>query len=433
VSSADPRQRRREPDQKPAAAERTADAPPAPAAGLLALQRTAGNAAVSAWLRSAPGGLLQRDRKVAEDADTLAELGPALKDLVVDEDTVSVSGRAWYFKNDRLPPRPGVGVDIRFGGPMAKDKAKEQAVQNGLGSMALIMFGLNGEPPKKKGEEDWGKVDPGTGSKPGKPRPPTTELVRIVDLDLTEYGGQEGHYRFAAVAEKGAPDKPKEVVIVIELIGPRRKAFEQALDGKRKSALEKRFSGFGFVKRAPRTGGSVLDEPDDTMPWLDDQWAKLLQALELVPEEMLSGVSGIAWARGRGAKGPAGEAGQYVTKTGLLSGDKPERLLTLYDDAFKSDDALVSTVAHEIGHAVSEKPLEPKGGDALSAGAEYQKAANADGGKAITKYGRKSWEEHYAEAYSMFIAEPATMKVMRPNVYAFFEKQQQAAAPRKKP
>jgi hypothetical protein len=431
VSRPLPRPRRRDSDQEPAAAEATTHAPPAPAAGLLALQRTAGNRAVGNLLRSAPGAMLQRDRKVAEDADTLGELGPALKDLVIDEDTVSVSGRAWYFKNDRLPPRPGIGVDIRFGGAMAKDKAKEQAVQNGLGSMALIMFGLNGDRPKKKGEEDWGKVDPGTGDKPGKPRPPTTDLVRIVDLDLTEYGGQEGHYRFAAVAEKGAPDKPKEVVIVIELLGPRRKAFDAALDSKRKSAMEKRFNSFGFVKKAPRTSGGVLDEPDDTMPWLDDQWAKVLQAVELVPAEMLSGVTGIAWERGRGAKGPAGEAGQYMTKTGLLAGDTPERKLTLYDDAFKSDETVVSTIAHELGHAVSEKPQEPKGGAALSAGADYQRAANADGGKAITKYGKKSWEEHYAEAYSMFIAEPATMKVMRPNLHAWFEKQLQAA--KKKP
>jgi hypothetical protein len=57
---------------------------------------------------------------------------------------------------------------------------------------------------------------------------------------------------------------------------------------------------------------------------------------------------------------------------------------------------------------------------------------DADGGKAITKYGKKSWEEHYAEAYSMFIAERATMKVMRPNLFAWFEKQQQNAAPKKK-
>jgi hypothetical protein len=425
VSRAIPRQRRREPDEEPAAGE-----PPvkvAPAASLLALQRTAGNSAVSAWLRRAPANQLQRDHKVGDDANTLDKVGPALKDLVIDQDTVSVSGRAWYFKNARLPARPGIGVDVRFGGPMAKDKSREQAVQNGLGSMALIMFGINGEAPRKKGDEDWD-----TGSKPGKPRPPTTDLVRVVDLDLTEYGGQEGHYRFTAVAAKGAADAPTEVVIVIELLGARHQPFDAALDSKRKAALEKRFSGFGFVKKAPRTGGSVLDTPDDTMDWLDDQWARVLQALERVPDEMLAGVAGIAWERGRGAKGPDGEGGHYQTKSGLLAGDKPERLLTLYDDAFKSDDILVAIVAHELGHAVSEKPAEPKGGAALSAGtADYQKAANADGGKAITKYGKKSWEEHYAEAYAMFIAEPATMKVMRPKLYEWFEKQQAAA--KKKP
>jgi hypothetical protein len=285
--------------------------------------------------------------------------------------------------------------------------------------MALMMFGLDAEPPRKKGDEDFQ-----TGSSRAvKQRPPTTDLVHIVDLDLTEHGGQDGHYRFAAVAEKGAPDKPREVVIVIELLGARRKAFDATLDSKRKAAMEKRFAGFGFVKKQPNANAGVLDAPDDTMTWLDDQWAKLLQAVDLIPAEILSGVSGIAWQRGRGAKGPAGEAGEYTTKTGLRTGDKPERVLQLYDDAFKSDDGLLSTVAHEVGHAVSEKPAEPQRGAALSAGRDYQTAANADGGKSITTYGRKNWEEHYAEAYSMFVAEPATMKSMRPNLFAWFEKQ----------
>jgi hypothetical protein len=425
VSRASPRQRRRDPEDEPAPGQATADAPPTSAAALLALQRTAGNSAVSAWLRRAPGNALQRDKHVADDANTLGQLGPALKDLVLDEDTVSISGRARLFKNDRLPARPGIGVDVRFGGPMAKDKTKEDAVQKGLGSMALVMFGLDGEVPRKKGDEDYE-----TGSKPGKRRPPTTDLVHIVDLDLTEYGGQEGHYRFAAVAEKGAPDEPKAVVIVVELIGPRRKALDGTLDSKRKGDLDKRFAGFGFVKKSPNAGGSVFDAPDDTMPWLDDQWAKVLQALGLIPDAMLAGVAGIAWQRGHGAKGPAGEGGQFMTKTGLLPGDKPERVLTLYDDAFRSDDALISIVAHEIGHGVSEKPLEPKGGAALSASADFQRAARADGGKAITTYGKKSWEEHYAEGYAKFIAEPATLKAMRPNEFAWFEKQQTDATRR---
>jgi hypothetical protein len=411
--------------------EATANAPPAPAADVLALQRTAGNRAVGSWLSRAPGPVLQRDHRVPDDADALGEVGPALKDMTIDEDAVSFSGRAALFKQDRLPARPGIGVDIRFGGPMAaKDKSKEDALQKGLGSMALMMFGLEGERPRKKGEEDWGKVDPGVPGKAGKQRPPTTDLVHIMDLDLTDHGGQDGHYRFAAVAAKGAPDKPREVVIIIELLGARRKAFDASLDGKRKAAFEKRFNGFGFVKKAPNSGGSVLDAPDDTMPWLDDQWAKVLQALALVPDEMLMSVSGIAWVRGRGALGPSKEAGHYQTKTGLRGNDKPERTLTLFDDTFKTDDTIIKTIVHELGHAISEKPMEPQRGTALSASADYQRAARTDGGKSVTEYGKKNWEEHYAESYSMFIAEPATLKVMRPTEFAWFEKQQKDAATR---
>lgn len=406
MSTAPERQRRRRPEEEPTTA---AQAPPATARpDLLALQRSAGNRRVANWL-------LQRDKKVADDADELGEL--PVKDLVVDKDTVSIGGRAWYFKNDRLPARPGIGVDVRFGGPMAKDKAKEDAVRNGLGSMALMMFGLDGTPPKKKGDVEY---ETGS-SQPSKPRPPTTDIVRVVELDLTAHGGQEGTYRFAAVAAKGAADAPKEVVILVELIGARRKAFADKLDATRKAALEKRFSQFGFVKKAPAGSNDPFAPADDTMPWLDESWGKVLQALEMIPDDVLSGVPGIAFERGRGAKGPGGEAGQYTTKSGLLKGDKPERVLRLYDETFKNDDSVILTVAHEIGHAVSEKPAEPKGGAAISAGADYQKAAKADGGKAITKYGAKNWEEHYAEAYSMFIGEPATMKVMRPKLYEYFE------------
>lgn len=424
MSRAAPRERRREPDQEPAPAEATPQAPPA--ADLLALQRTAGNHAVGTWLSRAPAPKLQRDHRVADDADTLAELGPALKDMVIDEDTVSISGRARLFKQDRVPVRPGIGVDIRFAGDMAKDKSKEDAVKKGLGSMALMMFGLDAEPPRKKGDEDYQ-----TGSKkPVKQRPPTTDLVHIMDLDLTDHGGQDGHYRFAAVAAKGKPDAPTEVVIVIELLGPRRKAFDATLDGKRKAAMEQRFNGFNFAKKAPNSGGSVLDAPDDTMAWLDDQWAKVLQALALVPDDMLASVSGIAWVRGRGALGPSKEAGHYQTKTGLRGNDKPERTLTLYDDTFKTDDTILKTIVHELGHAISEKPMEPQRGTALSANADYQRAARTDGGKSVTEYGKKNWEEHYAESYSMFIAEPATLKVMRPTEFAWFEKQQKDAARR---
>jgi hypothetical protein len=98
--------------------------------------------------------------------------------------------------------------------------------------------------------------------------------------------------------------------------------------------------------------------------------------------------------------------------------------------AFKSDSSLIETVAHEIGHAISNKPTE-KGGTAIADQAEYQNAVKADGPHAITKYGDTNSSEHQAEAYAMFIAEPATLQALRPNVFAFFEKQKKAAG--KKP
>jgi hypothetical protein len=386
-------------------------------------------------MRGARGLPVQRDSTIPDDASTLDKLGPALPRLVIDADAVSVTGRAWYFKNDRLPARTGIGVDIRFGGPMAADKAdttdktKEQAVRNGLGSMALMIFGLDGKPAKKRGEEDWGNLDPGSGSTPGKPRPPSTDLVHLADLDLTAYGGKDGHYRFTAIAVKGSADAPKEVIIVIELLGTRRKELDPKIAGTRKSDLDKRFASFGFTKKEPRQSGP-LDDPDPTIPWLDEQWARVLQALALIPDGILAGVRGISFQRGRGPKGPTGESAYYTTKTGLGSGDTPERTLVVYDDAFKSDGALIGAVAHEIGHAVSEKPLERKGGTGLYDTSDYQAAVKADGGQAITGYGRKSAAEAYAEAYAMFIAEPETMKVLRPNLFAWFDKQRQATPPK---
>jgi hypothetical protein len=399
---------------------------------LAALQRAIGNSAMSTWMRGAVGIPVQRDTAIPDDAKTLDKLTPAIPRLVIDADAVSVSGRAWFFKNDRIPARPGIGVDIRFGGPMAdkSDNAKEQALQNGLGSMAMMIFGVDGTPTKKKGEEDWGTLDPGTGSKPGKPRPPTTDVVHLADLDLTAYGGKDGHYRFTAVTVKGTADAPKEVIIVIELLGTRRKELDPKPAGARKTDLDKRFNSFGFTKKEPRQTGP-LDDPDPTIPWLDEQWARVLQALALIPDGILAGVRGISFQRGRGAKGPTGESAYYTTKTGLGTGDAPERALVVYDGAFTSDSALIGAVAHEIGHAVSEKPLEPKGGKGLYDTPDYQAAVTADGGQAITVYGRKTAAEAYAEAYAMFIAEPETMKVLRPNLFAWFDKQRQAAAPKK--
>ena len=50
-----------------------------------------------------------------------------------------------------------------------------------------------------------------------------------------------------------------------------------------------------------------------------------------------------------------------------------------------------------------------------------------------TKYGKTDVHESYAEAYSMFVAEPATLKAIRPRTFAWFAKQQADAKPRPPP
>lgn len=53
---------------------------------------------------------------------------------------------------------------------------------------------------------------------------------------------------------------------------------------------------------------------------------------------------------------------------------------------------------------------------------EFRQAAEKDGGKRITAYSNKEWQEYYAESFSLYITDPGTFQRLRPNVHAFFSK-----------
>jgi hypothetical protein len=397
--------------------------PPRPGleSAVLALQRSAGNASVSRMLRRTPPGVLRRERRVPEDADSLADLGDVAKELIVDDATVAMSGLPFHFKNPRVPAKPGLTVTTAFGSDMAAtpDAEKEKSLRAGLGTVGMMIFGLDGERPKTKDD----MPDPPRGAV--KRRPPTGDRVHIRDLDLTPWGGKDGRYRFTAVIRKQSRGQLQEVDLIVELLGARRQGLKAwaDLDAATRKKLLDRFRRFGFVKREVRD-----DDKDAALPWKEDDFGKVLQALELIPDDMLASVQGISWVRGHQPSAPQGEAGLYETKTGLTQGEKPERKLTVRGDAFATDDSLIRLVAHEIGHAISGKPAET-GGKALDAEtgtASFQAAAKADSALAVTKYGQTDAAESYAEAYSMFIAEPDTLKVLRPKTYDWFLKQQRA-------
>ena len=360
-----------------------ASEPPLRQGHLLALQRSAGNAAVCGSLHPTSRGLARRD-KLPEDPHSLSDVSAVAKDIVMDKDAVSVVGRPWYFKNPQLKARAGLWVETRFGGAMAadpKDSKAENALRAGLGSVGMIKFGLDADKPASDNDDPA----PGSGSK-GPRRPSSTNLTQIEEMDLTQFGGQDGRYRFTAVV-RATSRKRTEVDLIVELLGARRAAFKDAseLGAKRRQELSNRFKQFGF-KRAQDEGEAVLK-------WSPDQWCRVLQAIELIPEDLLRGVTGIVWERAHTPADAPKEAGHYETTTGLKQGDTPTRRLQLMDVAFKSDSTLIETVTHEIGHAISNKPAET-GGTAIADEAEYKRAVTADGPKAITKYGDTSSSEH---------------------------------------
>ena len=56
-----------------------------------------------------------------------------------------------------------------------------------------------------------------------------------------------------------------------------------------------------------------------------------------------------------------------------------------------------------------------------SKGIKFREAAAKDGGKAVSAYGDQDFQEAFAEAYSLYITSPDTLKALRPNVFAFLD------------
>jgi hypothetical protein len=53
---------------------------------------------------------------------------------------------------------------------------------------------------------------------------------------------------------------------------------------------------------------------------------------------------------------------------------------------------------------------------------EFRQAALKDGGKRITEYSKKEWQEYYAESFSLYISASGTLQRLRPNVFGFFQR-----------
>ena len=92
--------------------------------------------------------------------------------------------------------------------------------------------------------------------------------------------------------------------------------------------------------------------------------------------------------------------------------------------AQKDADAGVLSARSRSGSRTIKKPdgtFEDQIGTAAKGNA-FREAAVKDGGKAVSAYGDTDWQEAYAEAYSLYVTSPDTLKALRPNVFAYLDK-----------
>jgi len=357
----------------PSSADRT-QRPLGRAATLLRLQNAAGNKAVKQ--------LVARTRQVPANPTSLADYATLSGEISFDTATgkpVADKDLPGLFKKGgaRFEPRAGFDVSLNFSGNIAQDPAKQDELEIGLGGVARALFNLTStsKDPVKKGS------------------------TSILTLSLDRFGGHDGRYRFTSVA--GA--KASEVQILVEYLGPAPGALSSwdALGATGQKRLTERFDRFAF------------SWGDGDVPWSYDKKAQVMQALALIPDAVLNEVSGVTWERRRAQQGPVGEGGEYLPS---------RRTILLYTGAFEDDWTVVELVAHELGHGLSARPAERRhSAKSHEDEPDYRHAAGPLA-KAPTEYGRKGYAEDFAEGFALFIHEPDTLKVLRPELFEYFTK-----------
>jgi Domain of unknown function (DUF4157) len=275
-------------------------------------------------------------------------------------------------------------------------------------------------------------------------------------LALAQHGLADGNFRFAWTGD----DKSGTIYIEATSAGPKDENVPSESGGK-------------------ISVGGLNFEAEGT--WSPDQMGYLQKALALIPLEALKTVDGLKFKIDSGS-GSAGEDGKY---------DESNHTVTMYGGAFNVSDTRfgespkpVQELAHEIGHAIDIAPLNKawqkyqtsgKSSDLTSvtsqSGSKWEqdktktwqmaeRIAKTDGDfrtaavkdgiaktqteitdnsgakqtlthlkGGISDYGNTNWTELYAESFAVYSTDPSTLKLLRPNIYAYFA----AKYPRKTP
>lgn len=305
--------------------------------------------------------------------------------------------------------------------------ADENWVTDPLKAMALYTFNLK-RPETVEGEEEDREAPPA----------PIVNISMVQNLDLSgqtnpsdsSVNGPHATIRFTTTqfdATGPRDSRTQNVQLLIEKLGN----YTPSATTETPEARSQRYSNtYQITNAIPETGDPLA--PPNTMS--DDQFDQVLQALNGVPDGLLSQVTGIPIYREIASRGPDGEAARY-------NQDRPAgstawtRKITVYNDFFgMTAEQRTFTMIHEIGHALDYRPNETaanrRGGAALSSGrgrGSFRQALQQDGGlsRGMSTYAATGtdYTEYYAEAFAMYISQPATLEALRPNVFRYFSTQ----------
>jgi hypothetical protein len=330
-------------------------------AGVLRLQRLAGNRAVCQLLQRQPapllGGLDAATRKKIQVATT----------NVTDMDDEETFARA--------APKELKDVTIRFGAKVPADTT----LRTGLQVIAWDMF------------------DP-KGHKPDMDSPFRNNSTVTLELDLKPFKGENGLWQFT-YATTGTPPQRQ---LLIDYVGP-----APNYDPPDNAAT--RFSELG-LKLKPGTAGPFGGKDKDA----------IYTAVSLLPAAAAAKLPrGITFVRDQvpNASGgsctppPANSAGVYCSADQTIT--LFDRWLNASQVRYARTNSKVATVLHELGHAIDHANPD--------AHAAFARALTSDGGTAISGYGNKNTLESYAECFFLYIADPKMLESLRPSVYAYFE------------
>jgi hypothetical protein len=166
--------------------------------------------------------------------------------------------------------------------------------------------------------------------------------------------------------------------------------------------FERKYSSFGY------TLDSSWSNPNEV--------AILDEALQFAGSSALAKARGLTWDRhGRPTKPEAGEYDPSTHRIGIFS-------TAFSGGATRIGAAPLAqfTINHELGHALTDLDSGAQAGFVTAA---KKDGARDSGGKvvgAVTDYGGTSFEEYFAEAYSMFTFIRGQLRDLRPSIFQFF-------------